>query len=232
MATQYCGPDGSAGIDNAFAQPHGPGIGAEIMGSNKFGPPGWQDDPDWTGWWGENPRFHTPTFVLTHRPHPPIELDGGTTFHFLDTSPTEALAVARKAAGRLDVRIGGGPSMAAPRITSAVTARQTNAVPRRSLRWPQRPRGSRHCRRTAPPNPHTSLLCISHVDRNQCRSERDPEEIVLLGVPHYRASTWVSEPGSRPAARASDGACRRRSAQRPTERAATPSAAMEWASHQ
>jgi dihydrofolate reductase len=103
---------GSEGVDDAIAQQHEPGIGAEIMGSNKFGPPGWQDDPDWTGWWGPNPPFHTPTFVLTHRPRPLIEMEGGTTFHFLDASPAEALGVAREAAGDLDVRIGGGASMA------------------------------------------------------------------------------------------------------------------------
>src|SRR5690242_11003111 len=57
-------PGGRVGADNAFAERHEPGIGAEIMGANKFGPPGWQDDPDWTGWWGPNPPFHTPTFVL------------------------------------------------------------------------------------------------------------------------------------------------------------------------
>jgi dihydrofolate reductase len=102
---------GSIGIDNTFAEQHGPGIGAEIMGAGKFGPPGWQDDPEWTGWWGTNPPFHTPTFVLTHRPRPSIELEGGTTFHFLDATPAEALEVAREAAGGQDVRIGGGPSM-------------------------------------------------------------------------------------------------------------------------
>jgi dihydrofolate reductase len=102
--------DAPAGIDAAFASRWGVGIGAEIMGANKFGPPGWQDDPDWRGWWGEDPPFHTPTYVLTHRPRPPLEMDGGTTFHFLDASPAEALAVAREAAGELDVRIGGGAS--------------------------------------------------------------------------------------------------------------------------
>lgn len=76
-----------------------------------WSPPGWQDDPDWRGWWGENPPFHTPTFVLTHRPRPELVMDGGTTFHFLSASPAEALEVARDAAGGLDVRIGGGPSM-------------------------------------------------------------------------------------------------------------------------
>ena len=105
-------PVGSEGADDALAQQHEPGIGAEIMGAGKFGPPGWQDDADWKGWWGPNPPFHTPTFVLTHRPRPPIEMEGGTTFHFLHASPAEALDVAREAAGDQDVRIGGGPTVA------------------------------------------------------------------------------------------------------------------------
>ena len=117
IATRFGAPivgreGGTAGADDAFAQQHEPGIGAEIMGANKFGPPGWQDDEDWTGWWGANPPFHTPTFVLTHRPWPPIEMAGGTTFHFLDASPAEALDAAREAAGDRDVRIGGGPTVA------------------------------------------------------------------------------------------------------------------------
>ena len=104
-------PGGSAGVDNALTQQWGPGIGAEIMGANKFGPPGWQDDADWKGWWGPNPPFHTPTFVLTHRPRPSIEMEGGTTFHFLDAAPAEALDAAREAADGQDVRIGGGPTV-------------------------------------------------------------------------------------------------------------------------
>jgi dihydrofolate reductase len=104
-------PGGSRGVDNAFAEGHGPGIGAEIMGAGKFGPPGWHEDPDWKGWWGSNPPFHTPTFVLTHHPRPPIEMEGGTTFHFLDASPAEALETARDAAGGQDVRLGGGATM-------------------------------------------------------------------------------------------------------------------------
>lgn len=103
---------GTSGVDNAFAQQHEAGFGAEIMGANKFGPPGWQDDPDWKGWWGPNPPFHTPTFVLTHRPRSPLEMAGGTTFHFLDASPAEALEVAREAAAGRDVRIGGGATVA------------------------------------------------------------------------------------------------------------------------
>jgi dihydrofolate reductase len=105
------GVTGTAGADNAFASRHDPGIGAEIMGAGKFGPPGWQDDPDWRGWWGANPPFHTPTYVLTHRPLPPLEMDGGTTFHFIDATPAEALETARAAAEGQDVRIGGGPTM-------------------------------------------------------------------------------------------------------------------------
>jgi dihydrofolate reductase len=99
------------GVDNAFAERHGHGIGAEIMGAGKFGPPGWQDDPEWRGWWGDDPPFHTPTYVLTHRPRPPLEMDGGTTFHFLEAAPADALEVARAAAAGKDVRIGGGPTM-------------------------------------------------------------------------------------------------------------------------
>src|SRR3954452_14762003 len=67
---------GTGGIDDAFVRLHGPGIGAEIMGSGKFGPPGWHDDAEWKGWWGDNPPFHTPTFVLTHHPRPSVEMEG------------------------------------------------------------------------------------------------------------------------------------------------------------
>jgi dihydrofolate reductase len=102
---------GSGGVDDAFAQWHGPGIGAEIMGANKFGHPGWHEDPDWKGAWGPNPPFHSPVFVLTHHTRPPIEMEGGTTFHFLDASPAEALETAREAAGGQDVRIGGGATV-------------------------------------------------------------------------------------------------------------------------
>jgi dihydrofolate reductase len=107
---------GSMGVDHAFAVQHGPGIGAEIMGRGKFGPPtggpwtGVGTEEEWRGWWGPNPPFHTPVFVLTHYPRPPIEMEGGTVFHFVDASPHEALDLARQAADGLDVRIGGGPT--------------------------------------------------------------------------------------------------------------------------
>jgi dihydrofolate reductase len=104
-------PGGSTGADEAFASNWGTGIGAEIMGRNKFGPQRgpWADE-DWKGWWGDDPVFHTPVFVLTHNPRPTIQMKGGTSFHFIDAPPAEALRIAQEAAGELDVRIGGGPS--------------------------------------------------------------------------------------------------------------------------
>jgi len=104
-------PGGTTGVDDAFASNWGPGIGAEIMGRNKFGPQRgpWADE-EWKGWWGDDPPFHTPVFILTHHPRPTIEMNGETTFHFIDASPAVALEAAREAAGGLDVRIGGGPS--------------------------------------------------------------------------------------------------------------------------
>jgi dihydrofolate reductase len=102
---------GTGGIDDAFARMFAPGIGAEIMGAGKFGPPRWHEDPTWKGWWGANPPFHTPVFVLTHHPRPSLVMEGGTTFHFIDASPAEALAAAREAADGQDVRIGGGPTI-------------------------------------------------------------------------------------------------------------------------
>ena len=107
---------GTPGVDNAFAERLNAGFGAEIMGRGKFGPHTgpWTDlgtEDEWRGWWGPNPPFHTPVFVLTHHSHPSIEMEGGTLFHFVDASPQEALDLAREAAGDLDVRIGGGPTL-------------------------------------------------------------------------------------------------------------------------
>ncbi|KUL69048.1 dihydrofolate reductase family protein [Streptomyces sp. NPDC001651] len=102
---------GTSGPDDAFVRRFEPGIGAEIMGAGKYGYPGWHEDPEWKGWWGPNPPFHTPTFVLTRHTRPPVAMEGGTTFHFLDTSPAAALETAREAAGGQDVRIGGGATV-------------------------------------------------------------------------------------------------------------------------
>jgi dihydrofolate reductase len=109
-------PGGSEGIDHVFASGHGVNIGAEIMGRGKFGPPqggpweGVGTDEEWRGWWGPNPPFHTPVFVMTHHPRPSIEMEGGNVFHFVEGSPAEVLTLAREAAGDRDVRIGGGPA--------------------------------------------------------------------------------------------------------------------------
>jgi dihydrofolate reductase len=107
---------GSVGVDNAFAERHEPGIGAEIMGRGKFTPQtgSWTDlgtEDEWRGWWGPNPPFHTPVFVMTHHPRPSLEMEGGTVFHFVEGSPREVLDRARDAADGLDVRIGGGPTI-------------------------------------------------------------------------------------------------------------------------
>ncbi|GAA3505032.1 dihydrofolate reductase family protein [Streptomyces prasinosporus] len=104
-------PGGTGGLDDALARRFAPDIGAEIMGAGKFGPPGWHEDPEWKGWWGPDPPFRTPVFVLTHHRRPPIGMRGGTTFHFLDAPPAEALGTAREAAGGRDVRVGGGPTV-------------------------------------------------------------------------------------------------------------------------
>ncbi|MFE8885720.1 dihydrofolate reductase family protein [Pseudarthrobacter enclensis] len=100
---------GSRGVDEAFASQWGNGVGVEIMGRNKFGPQRgpWQDE-EWKGWWGDNPVFHTPVVVLTHHPRPVLEMEAGTTFHFVDADPAAALEQARALANGGDVRIGGG----------------------------------------------------------------------------------------------------------------------------
>ncbi|KHK96259.1 deaminase/reductase [Microbacterium mangrovi] len=101
---------GTTGVDEAYAEAYFEEVGAEIMGAGMFGLHDHGDDPDWRGWWGENPPFHVPVFVLTHTPHPTLEMEGGTTFRFVDTDIEHALELAHEAAGGKDVRIGGGPT--------------------------------------------------------------------------------------------------------------------------
>ncbi len=103
--------DGETGIDDRFGQRSMEGFGAFILGRNMFGPVrGEWPDGAWKGWWGVNPPYHAPTFVLTHHARPPIEMEGGTTFHFITGGIEAALAEAREAAGTGDVKIGGGVS--------------------------------------------------------------------------------------------------------------------------
>lgn len=104
----HLGP-GSRGIDNDFAIRSFDNVGAWILGRNMFGPirGPWPDD-SWKGWWGPNPPYHTPVFVLTHHPRAPLVMEGGTTFHFVTEGIASALRQAKEAAGSKDVRIGGG----------------------------------------------------------------------------------------------------------------------------
>jgi dihydrofolate reductase len=100
---------GGHGVDERFAARALDGIGAWILGRNMFGPVRgpWADE-SWRGWWGDSPPYHVPVFVLTHHARPPLEMQGGTTFHFVTGGIREALGQARRAAGGKDVRVGGG----------------------------------------------------------------------------------------------------------------------------
>lgn len=99
---------GTTDVDDRYAAAYFEGIGAEIMGAGMFGLHLHPNDPDWQGWWGANPPFHCPVFVLTHEPRPTLVMEGGTVFHFVAATPQEVLARAAAEAGDRDVRIGGG----------------------------------------------------------------------------------------------------------------------------
>ena len=107
--TMTGGSGGSDGIDDAYAQRSMDGFGAFILGRNMFGPiRGPWPNESWKGWWGANPPYHAPTFVLTHYPRDPIEMEGGTTFYFVTQGIEAALKQAKHAAKGSDVKIGGG----------------------------------------------------------------------------------------------------------------------------
>jgi len=102
---------GSEGVDEDYAHRSMDNFGAFILGRNMFGPVRgeWPDD-SWKGWWGDNPPYHAPTFILTHFPRDPIVMEGGTTFYFVTDGIESALDQAKSAAGDRDVKIGGGVS--------------------------------------------------------------------------------------------------------------------------
>ncbi len=104
---------GESGLDDDRVAAWTSNVGATIMGRNMFGPVRgpWGFDP-WTGWWGDDPPFHTPVFVLTHHPREPLELKGGTTFHFVTDGIEAALELALDAAGGQNVSLGGGADVA------------------------------------------------------------------------------------------------------------------------
>jgi dihydrofolate reductase len=103
--------DGETGVDNEMAERGFAGIGAWILGRNMFGPVrGPWPDENWRGWWGEEPPYHVPVFVLTHHARPPLRMQGGTVFHFVTDGIRSALEQAKAAANGKDVRLGGGVS--------------------------------------------------------------------------------------------------------------------------
>jgi dihydrofolate reductase len=114
---------GTTGLDNDYAAAYFEGVGAEVMGAGMFGLHAHPGDLDWQGWWGPNPPFGVPVFVLTHEQRPTLEMEGGTTFHFVQTSPEEILGRAKEVAGDLDVRIGGGVSVVRDYLAAGVVDR-------------------------------------------------------------------------------------------------------------
>jgi dihydrofolate reductase len=111
---------GTTGTDNGFMERGTENVGAWILGRNMFGPVrGPWPDESWKGWWGDNPPYHTPVFVLTHHPRPSFTMDGGTTFHFVDGIHA-ALGQAFAAADGKDVRVGGGASTIRQYLTAGL----------------------------------------------------------------------------------------------------------------
>ncbi len=130
---------GTTGIDNDFAARSFENLGAWIMGRNMFGPVrGPWPDYEWKGWWGANPPYHVPVFVLTHHPRPPLEMEGGTVFHFVTEGIEAALDQARAAARGKDVRIGGGAATTpiAPRSHTAINDRVKKST-KQARNWRQ-----------------------------------------------------------------------------------------------
>jgi dihydrofolate reductase len=113
--------DGETGVDNGIAEQAFDGIGAWILGRNMFGPirGPWPDDA-WKGWWGDEPPYHTPVFVLTHHPRAPLKMQGGTEFRFVTTGIQSALEQARAAANGADIRLGGGVSTIRQYLSAAL----------------------------------------------------------------------------------------------------------------
>ena len=110
---------GVQGIDNEAVARSFDNVGAWILGRNMFGPVRgpWKDE-SWKGWWGDNPPYHSPVFVLTHYARSPLQMEGGTTFHFVTDGPEAALKRAREAAGEKEVRVGGGVSVVRHYLTA------------------------------------------------------------------------------------------------------------------
>jgi dihydrofolate reductase len=123
MTSDSAGGDqgGRSGVDDDFAARGFANLGAWIMGRNMFGPVRgpWTDD-EWKGWWGKNPPYHVPVFVLTHHARAPITMEGGTTFHFVTDGITDALSRAKEAANGKDIRLGGGVATVRQYLTAGL----------------------------------------------------------------------------------------------------------------
>jgi dihydrofolate reductase len=120
--------DGTTGVDDEYAAAYFADIGAEIMGAGMFGLHDFPDDPDWRGWWGDEPPFRVPVFVLTHAGRPSLEMSGGTTFHFLSATPQQALDRALEVADGKDVRVGGGATVARDFLAAGLVDRLHVAI--------------------------------------------------------------------------------------------------------
>ena len=128
----HIGPDADHPVNRQVMSDMLDGMGATIMGRNMFGPVrGEWGDSDWRGWWGDNPPYHCPVFVLTHHEHDPIEMNGGTTFHFVTDGIESAYAQAEAAAGGKDISIAGGASCARQAITGRASSTRSTCRCRR-----------------------------------------------------------------------------------------------------
>jgi dihydrofolate reductase len=119
---------GTTGVDDRYAAAYFEGVGAEVMGAGMFGIHSFPDDPDWRGWWGDEPPFRVPVLVLTHRERPPIEFANGTRFEFLQTGIEDAVRRATELAGDADVRVGGGVSTVRSALAAGLVDRLHVAV--------------------------------------------------------------------------------------------------------
>ncbi len=125
---------GTTGVDNGFAARGFDGIGANIMGRNMFGPirGNWTDE-EWKGWWGSNPPYHSPVFILTHHKRKSIEMEGGTVFHFVTDGIESALRQAQGAAGGADIRLNGGMSTIKQYLSKGLVDRMHLAISAKPL---------------------------------------------------------------------------------------------------
>jgi dihydrofolate reductase len=146
---------GTTGVDDDFAARGFQNVGAWILGRNLFGPiRGDWPDTNWKGWWGDNPPYHVPVFILTHHARPPIEMEGDTTFHFITGGIREALDRAREAAAGMDVRIGGGADTIQQYLTGCSSSHRSRAA-------------SRAPKETLPPLPWPHILETSFEEHGR-----------------------------------------------------------------